>query len=135
MIGSCDYCGEYCQSIAHLEYIEAAETCQNAHVGPWHGDDGKPMATCSEGHPDEDLEPLDHDHCPICHWGESAGRNRLLALRKTRSDRRVLSSRPSSEELEARLTAFIAGADRDIRSTRPTDRDRVAAAFATYLGG
>ena len=134
MIGSCDYCGEYCQSATHLGYIEAAETCQGGDVGPWHGDNGLPRDACSEPHPER--EPLDHGDCPVCRWGGSVGRDRLLAS-PARHPARPVGANPAASpaELEARLTAFIADAENSLRSTEPTDRRRVAAAFATYLGG
>ena len=134
VIGSCDYCGGYCQSARHVAYIEAASTCQNGHVGPWHGDNGLPREACSEPHPD--WEGLDHGDCPICRWGESAGRDNLLAMRSAKSDRPVPATGSTSPaELDARLAAFIADTERNLRSTEPTDRRRVAKAVATYLGG
>ena len=133
MIGSCDYCGEYCQSATHLGYIEAAETCAGGHVGPWHGDNGLRRDACSEPHPE--WEPLDHGDCPICRWGGSVGRDQLLSLRAPQPARPVRANpAASTAELEARLAAFIANAEASLRSTEPTDRQRVAAAFATYLG-
>ena len=134
VIGSCDYCGEYCQSAEHLEYLEAAETCQWGHVGPWHGDDGMGLGSCSENHPYEDREPLDHDELPDLPVGRLGGQEPAAGASQASAGppRPELDALP--EEQEARLSAFIAEADRDLRSTRPADRDRVAAAFATYLG-
>ena len=93
-----------------------------------------PRDACSEPHPE--WEWLDHGDCPICRWGASAGRERLLDLRSAQSDRPLPASPSASPaELEARLAAFIADAEGSLRSTEPADRGRVAAAFATYLGG
>ena len=48
MIGSCDWCGEYCQNADHLEWAEEDAECTNyGHMGPWHGADGRPRSDCT----------------------------------------------------------------------------------------
>lgn len=80
MIGSCDWCGRYCQNGEHAEWGEGLQSClSQGHTGPWHRPDGRALRRCS-AHPGPGLNH--RTDCPICAWTGVGGRSVLVARRQ-----------------------------------------------------
>ena len=155
MIGSCDYCGEYCSSLAvtpaewfelpsgwiprsaierHQALVNRRMECADkdgggfvvgAHVGPWHDRRGRPLDVCPNCADDTAMDQG--------YWDSNLDHDECPVCAWAAAGGGHLLRSLSHRNAKSRLTKLRARTTGPIDHTAPADRRRVEAAFTAYV--